>query len=385
MDDNTSAPIAGSESIVGYTSSVTRIHHDDWILVPALASSLIATKAFSKQTHHYIHTEFGITTISTPSYTISTDDAFHDPSVFIYLIQSPPIIHVNHNTPRSIPNTIISTLPTNQSTSAELMSTTHSPPAPDTTKKEPPFTPTHSDLEKYCRKIDAPFIPPHWIKPKLKITYKNNDGLVHRGVLCHKTPFRWTITVKKSRRRVHSFDLSTTNTTYLHNKKRLFPGHTELLSSPDPSSSVPPAINIPKPSIRTHDILISSLLKDALFTIDQIWQGFGLSYPERNPGNKCQQFCYLHQRLWTNLGSGQYLHCPQIESKYHSCNPPWIIWGYCTPWYTLWVCNGTWKYKIWPISHPQSHKIQGYLSNFRPFDQHPPSTSEILSWNERYP
>ena len=109
------------------------------------------------------------------------------------------------------------------------------------------------------------------------------------------------------------------------------------------------------------------------------------SHPERNSGNKCQQLFYLHHRLWTNLGPGQYLYCPQIKPKYHSCNPPWVIWGYRTPWYTIWVCNGPWKYKIWPISHQQSHEIQGYLSNFRPFDRHPPSTSEILSWNELYP
>ena len=98
-DGTSQAPIIGSGTIEGFTTSGHRFRLDDCLLVPSLASSLLSTKAFTKSNQHYIHTEFGITTISTPTYTISTDDKFHDPLVFMFLSTQIPTIHANHNIP----------------------------------------------------------------------------------------------------------------------------------------------------------------------------------------------------------------------------------------------------------------------------------------------
>lgn len=70
-DGQTKAQILGHGTIQAFTSN----------------GSLLATKAFSLLPNHNIHTKNGITTLSFPQFTITTDDNIEDP--LIYIIMNP--------------------------------------------------------------------------------------------------------------------------------------------------------------------------------------------------------------------------------------------------------------------------------------------------------
>ena len=124
-------------------------------------------------------------------------------------------------------------------------------------------------------KMDIKPTIPTWIKTNIKVSFRDNNGIIHRGVLTLKSLHKWSLIIRKSKRVAQILEFSTTDISNLHNNGRLFPGHQHLLSdAPSPTTN---EIDqpIPKPKLRTHDNPVSSLPNDVSFTVDQLQRRFG--------------------------------------------------------------------------------------------------------------
>ena len=112
---------------------------------------------------------------------------------------------------------------------------------------------------------------PHWMRHTIKVTYKDNKNVVHRGVLSKNTPHTWILTIRYSKRLTKTYTFSNDDVINLHNKKRLLHGHNHLLTSnPETKQSVSKDSNLQTKSSLTHDLPVSSMPKDRSFRIDQL-------------------------------------------------------------------------------------------------------------------
>ena len=117
------------------------------------------------------------------------------------------------------------------------------------------------------------------------MSFKDQHGIVHRGVLTQKSLHRWSLILRKSKRQVQILDFSTQDTSDLHDNGKLLPGHQDLLSNDLQPPEVETDSPIHEPPLRTHDIPISSLPKDVSFTLDQLQRRLGF----RNISNIIKQ------------------------------------------------------------------------------------------------
>ena len=282
-DGVTTTPIQGTGTISATASNGKIITIPNCLYVPTLSSSLLATKAFSKLPGHGVTTTNGKTKISFPAFSFLSDDNFEDPLIFIMVHPT----HVHANTTHIIPldpdepNPI--TLP-NDDTQSPTTSDPHT--NPDFSTPVPPQSNTPNTIpDDSMLRPKSPSPLPHWLRPRIKVSFKDKNGIVHRGVMEQRSQFQWTITIRKSKRQVMSFNVSKDDIERLTEQGSLLPGHQHHLSNNTEPASAESDSDLPKPPLRVHDIPVSSLPNDVSFTISQIQRGFGF----RNVNNILQQ------------------------------------------------------------------------------------------------
>ena len=279
-DGHTKTPIIGQGTLHATSSNGSIISIPNCLYVPALSKSLLATKAFSLLPHHSISTIDGTTTINFPSFSLTTDDSYHEPLIYIKLYEIPSQHSASHLT-RDQEHTL-PTPPTNSlDPHPELISTdTITTNSQTDTQKENPMHTDNSqiipeDIHNTLNKMDISPTIPTWLRAKLKVSFKDNNGVIHRGVLSQTSLHRWTLILRKSKRQVHTLKFSTQEISDLHDKARILPGHQQLLSNDTQPQESEPDLLLPKPPLPTHDIPISSIPNDVSFTTDQLQRRFG--------------------------------------------------------------------------------------------------------------
>lgn len=243
-DGKTTTPILGSGSITGTTTKGHKITIHDCLYVPTLSTSLISSKALSKLNGHYIHTANGRTSIAFPHTIIDTDDNIDDKLIFINL--STDTVTAHHNT--TSPNLAPAPLATTQDPATTP--TTGNPQEPNdsmTPASEPKQDKTA--FQELMTSIISNHNPvPHWIKHRVKVSYRDNKGQLHRGVLEQTSSTHFTITIRKSKRQIETFKFTSGDPADLHSKNRLLYGHKHLLTqSSKPEHDDSAANEVPSP------------------------------------------------------------------------------------------------------------------------------------------
>ena len=176
-DGATQTPILGSGTISAFVHSGHRITLHNCLYVPSLSTSLLSTKDFSRTKGHSVHTKLAKTIISFPFVSLYSDDSADSKLIHINLFHYNPLrSQVSANTTESSPP---------QQSPHHVTPEVPNPQDPDSLPSPPPPPPT---------------IPPHWLKPKLAVTYRDKQGISHRGVLSQLSAHKHSLIIKKSRR-----------------------------------------------------------------------------------------------------------------------------------------------------------------------------------------
>ena len=254
-DGITKTKIMGYGDISGYTRDGHEINIKNCLFIPTLSISLLSTKSFSRTKGQSVHTTNGITHISFPTFTTTTDDNINSNLIFL---------HIHHTQPV-------------QSHHMHLKAIQEPLPESKPSASHPDEMPEPTTLDKLIHQILSTSLPsPYWMRYKISVTYRDNYNIVHRGVLTQKNPHSWQLTIRTSKRMTKTFLFSTEDIINLHKSDRLIHGHKHLLQSPIASKETDTAANdLPTPSLPTHDLPISSVAKDTSFTIDQLQRSFG--------------------------------------------------------------------------------------------------------------
>ena len=246
-DGSTTTPILGRGTLQAYSTSGQLITIPNCLHVPNLSASLLATKAFSLIQNHNIKTTNGITTINFPSFQITTDDPLSDALIYINLYKHKPTPTTSHLTisqPTSLPKL---PPPSPELISTDSLQTNQHKTNHDETLKHNSLL--DNDITNTMSKLDIKPTLHTWLKTKIKVSFRDNNGIVHRGVLAQKSLHRWSLIIRKSKRLAQILEFSTVDVSNLHDNGRLLPGHQHLLSN-DPSPT-PDEVetNHPKPNL----------------------------------------------------------------------------------------------------------------------------------------